>query len=423
MASNEECNSEFDFVEKPSEDYLCPVTFELLLDPVQTNFCCGNHLSRAVAEILQAEGKPCPLCKKKPLRTTDDKFFRRKVRQLKVRCSNKSAGCEWVGELGELDNHLKPGSVEGQCDFVDVQCPLECGGRIKRCNLAKHKSNECNKRPFTCQYCDYKATHEKVVNDHWPKCQRYPKVCPNECYTVEIESRFLQRHLQEECPLEKILCEFFFAGCQAKVERKSMKEHLDKSKDDHLKLTASECKNLRAELADLKLAFTKIAPKPVFNQPSDIIMTDFERKKKDDESWFSPGFYTHIGGYKMCLNIDVNGCGLGEGTHNIIGVTVYMMKGEFDSHLKWPFKGEITVELVNQNEEGKKYKRKPLEHSDRDERDETLQRVTEGDRAETGWGLAQFISQSDLYKPEEGKEYLVNDTLIFRVTNVEVTSV
>ena len=419
MASS---NSEFDFVEKPSEDYLCPVTFELLLDPVQTNSCCGNHLSRAVAEKLRAEGKPCPLCKEKPLRTTDDKFFRRKVRQLKVRCSNKSAGCEWVGELGELDNHLKPGSVEGQCDFVDVQCPLECGGRIKRCNLAKHKSNECNKRPFSCQYCDYKATHEKVVNDHWPKCQRYPKVCPNECSTVEIERRFLQRHLQEECPLEKIQCEFSFAGCQAKVERKSMKEHLDKGKDDHLKMTASECKNLRAELADLKLAFTKITPKPVFNQPPpDIVMTDFERKQKQNKTWFSPGFYTHIGGYKMCLNIDANGWGVGKGTH--VGVGVHMMKGEFDSHLKWPFKGEMTVELVNQNEGGKKYETKTLEHSDPDERDKVFQRVTEGDRAEMGWGYDKFIPHSDLYNPEEGKEYLVNDTLIFRVTNVEVTSV
>ena len=29
------------------------------------------------------------------------------------------------------------------------------------------------------------------------------------------------------------------------------------------------------------------------------------------------------------------------GTH--VGVSVYMMKGKFDYHLKWPFKGEITV--------------------------------------------------------------------------------
>ena len=120
MASNANFKSEYEFVEKPSEEYFCPVTFELLIDPVQTNFCCGNHLSRAVAEQLQAEGKPCPLCEKTPLKTTDDRFFKRKVRQLKVRCHNKSAGCGWVGELGELESHLNLGSLEVQCDFVEV---------------------------------------------------------------------------------------------------------------------------------------------------------------------------------------------------------------------------------------------------------------------------------------------------------------
>ena len=381
MASNEEFN-EYEFVEKLSEDYLCPVTFELLLDPVQTNFCCGNHLSRAAAEQLQAGGKPCPICKKASLKTTDDLYFKRKVKQLKVRCSNKSAGCEWVGELGQIDNHLKLGSVEGQCHFVDVQCPLGCGQNLKRRNLNMH---ECPKRPFTCQYCEYKSTHEKVVNDHWPKCQRHPTVCPNNCSTDEIERRFLQHHLQEECPLEKIPCEFSFAGCPVKVERKSMKEHLDKSKDEHLKMTASECKNLGTQLANLMLAFTKISPKPLFIPPPDIVMANFESKQKGDERWYNPPFYTHVGGYKMCLRIDANGWGDGKGTHVSVGVN--MMKGEFDSHLKWPFKGEITVELVNQKEGGKKCKEKPVEHSDPDKYnnyDKLFQRVTEGERAKLG---------------------------------------
>ena len=119
----------------------------------------------------------------------------------------------------------------------------------------------------------------------------------------------------------------------------------------------------------------------------------------------------------MCLGIDANGWGTGKGTH--VSVTVYMMKGEFDSHLKWPFKGEITVELVNQKEGGKNYERKPVEHTDSDERDKDFQRVTEGERAETGWCNPKFISHADLYS----KEYLLNDTLIFRVTKVEATSV
>ena len=392
MASNADINGEYDFVEKPSEEFFCPVMYEVLLDPVQANSCCGNHLSRSVADRLQAEGKPCPMCKATPLKTVEDMFFKRKVRQLKVRCSNKSAGCEWVGELGELDNHLKPGSVEGPCGFVDVECPLQCGQRVKRRDINEHKSNECAKRPFSCEYCDYESTHEKVVNDHQPKCQRYPEVCPNKCSTEKIERRFLQHHLKEKCPLEMIPCKFAFAGCKTKVQRQSMKEHLKYSKDDHLELMALECTNLKAELVNLELIVAKIASKPLFSQPPDFIVDDFERLKNNDEEWYSPSFYTHIGGYKMCLKITANGQAGGKRTH--VSLYVYMMKGEFDSHLKWPFKGEITVELVNQKEGGEKCERKPVEHTD--ECDDNFQKVTEGDRGK-GWGYPQFISHSDLY--------------------------
>ena len=65
-------HSEYDFVEKPGKEYFCPVTLELLKDPRQTNLCCGNHLSRAIAERLEAEGKPCPIYKKRPLKTTGE---------------------------------------------------------------------------------------------------------------------------------------------------------------------------------------------------------------------------------------------------------------------------------------------------------------------------------------------------------------
>ena len=42
--------TEYEFVKTPSEEYFCPITFELLKDPRQTNSCCGHHLSREAAE-------------------------------------------------------------------------------------------------------------------------------------------------------------------------------------------------------------------------------------------------------------------------------------------------------------------------------------------------------------------------------------
>ena len=37
-----------------------------------------------------------------------------------------------------------------------------------------------------------------------------------------------------------------------------------------------------------------------------------------------------------------------------------------------------------------------------------------------GWGSDKFISHSDLYRPEEGKEYLKNDTFKFKLSITEL---
>ena len=50
---------EYDFVEQPPEEFFCPVSFAVLLEPYQTQ-CCGNHLSQEAYQRLQ--GQPCPVC-------------------------------------------------------------------------------------------------------------------------------------------------------------------------------------------------------------------------------------------------------------------------------------------------------------------------------------------------------------------------
>ena len=97
---------EFDFVERPSKEFFCPVTFELLLEPHQTG-CCGNHLSERAVVRLKQENKPCPICKEPDLATMVDKYFRRKVCEVKVCCPHTPNGCEWVGEVGDLNRHTE----------------------------------------------------------------------------------------------------------------------------------------------------------------------------------------------------------------------------------------------------------------------------------------------------------------------------
>ena len=97
-----------------------------------------------------------------------------------------------------------------------------------------------------------------------------------------------------------------------------------------------------------------------------------------DTSWRGPPFHTHVGGYKLCLEFDANGFGSGKGSH--VSVFIFMMKGEFDDRLKWPFRGEITIQLVNQKEGGEHIGKKVKSSN---YRSTMLQRVTEAQR---GWG-------------------------------------
>ena len=96
--------ADFDFVNRPAQDFFCPVTFELLLNPQQTQ-CCGHHISETAAKVLKQENKPCPICKAAEIDTVLDKYHQRRVRQVQVRCPHAASGCEWVGEVGELNNH------------------------------------------------------------------------------------------------------------------------------------------------------------------------------------------------------------------------------------------------------------------------------------------------------------------------------
>ena len=484
MASPLSSAEEFDFVEEPSRDFFCPVTLDLLREPHQT-LCCGNHISPEAVATLQKSGKPCPLCKKDDLKTVPDKFFKRKVNELKVRCPHKStgsspierpmaihflfrsvliggipqapaayevdaAGCLWVGELGDRERHLSIGSAEGRCKFVEVACTYSCGLILQRRNLAVHKARQCPNRPFKCQYCGHDATHSEITTLHYSQCEKFPIECPNKCGKKAIERRNVPSHRQR-CPLDVIACEFRHAGCTAKLPRTKMADHKRQSVEEHLTMagktieqqaivlqqqatmlqkhtktiaslqqqaetTATLVKQLVAHLKPESIAES---PSVVFIPPPAIIMTNFSQHMCAGDIWFSPPFYSHIGGYKMCLRVDANGWGDGEGTH--VSVFVTLLRGEHDDDLLWPFRGYITLQLCNCRED--------TGHLDSTLSfddclgDDVSGRVTEGEQAASGFGQPHFTPHTALcYNASKNTEFLVNDTLKFRVTALKLTN-
>ena len=222
-------HEELDFVEPPSEEFLCPVTAEFLLNPHQT-ICCGHHLSEKGVNRLERDGKPCPMCKEGKLVTMPDKFFKRMTSAVLVRCPHKASGCEWVGKVGGLKQHIEA----------------------------------CPKRAWKCQHCDFESTFEVVIQ-HEDECTKYPVPCPNKC-EVRLVSQAspssetqicmiprcdIEKH-RAECPLEVVACEFAEIGCKVKTTRQDLKRHMEENQQEHL---------FSATLLNLRLTKETIAEK------------------------------------------------------------------------------------------------------------------------------------------------------------------
>ncbi len=66
---------------------------------------------------------------------------------------------------------------------------------------------------------------------------------------------------------------------------------------------------------------------------------------KKDKSVHSPCFFTHEGGYKLQLELDVDGYGVGKGTH--MSLFFKICKGPHDDDLTWPCNQGIILEALD----------------------------------------------------------------------------
>ena len=253
---------------------------------------------------------------------------------------------------------------------------------------------------ISCENCGYYNTFTIVTEKHYPICPRSPIDCPNQHCPVEgLRRHQLEQHLNE-CSHQLVDCPN--TGCSVRLPRGEMKLH---TLQQH---------NLVLEETNQAVAITPatVSPQYLYNQaPMEFIISDFSEKKEANEVWNSSPFYTHNRGYKFRVKVYPNGAGRGSGTH--LSVYAQLMRGEYDNKLKWPFKGDIRVELLNWRADKNHhsytcyFNRFSSENSSRVFDQETG----------IGFGDPQFISHTDLV-PTTNTEYLRDDYLKLRVSAI-----
>lgn len=151
--------------------------------------------------------------------------------------------------------------------------------------------------------------------------------------------------------------------------------------------------------------------------PFYFTLDNYSHYKKNSLKWFSPAFYSHPNGYKMCIGVDAAGSSVGEGTH--VSVLVYFLRGEFDNELKWPFRGTVNIWLLNERLDSNHFT-KSIEFDD----DVTLVdsgRVEGHFERSAGYGAPLFLEHSQLgHDQTKDCEFLKFNRLRFLVQSIKL---
>lgn len=290
MAGRPVCGFECEFVEPPPKFFCaeCPICLHVLREPCQVSCCGKSFCYECIDKVRESDDPMCPCCKDLDFDDFMDKRLQQTLYEFKVYCTHKSKGCEWTGELRDLDGHLNlvPSagkSLEG-CPFALINCPLAYAG------------------------CKVRLTRQEI-----------------------------KEHLEKETILHTLMQSTLLTGLQD--ENSSLKANLERTKD--------ELKELKTEQQCISLSSLEFILEKFNSYPGTLM------------EWFSPPFQTHPCGYKMCLSAwaynayhdsddegeNATRCG------SFLSVGVVMMLGEHDDKLKWPFRGDITVQLLDQEKD------------------------------------------------------------------------
>ncbi|XP_019862374.1 PREDICTED: TNF receptor-associated factor 2-like isoform X2 [Amphimedon queenslandica] len=359
----------------PPSNYICLICTLVSRDPHQVS-CCYNIYCKSCLDKHRKKNSRngtfrCPACRELlDLRSYfKDGRMEREIKALKVQCTIEE--CDWKGTIGDIEAHVMA------CPYRMVDCSLGCGEKIC-CREMETHLRDCPKRIVSCQYCKDGGPHDIITSSaHLDECRSYPIKCSNEGCEF-IEERFWFKYHQKRCPKAIVYCEYSNLGCDELIKREEQEKHNEEFSKEHLQMAIKQVDSLQT--------------KCTCSSSSKVFKTS---------------------GYKMMLCVYANGYGRGKGTH--MSCYTVLVPGEYDDVLGWPFEGEVTVELLNQNED-RNHKKLIIKYDDSTPKD-CKERVTK--TMSERWGKDRFIAHS---APEfKGIEYGFLGPRYFRVS-ARVTS-
>ena len=306
------------------------------------------------------------------------------------------------------------------CGYHPVQCPNECGELILRQNVDDHVESDCPQAIVVCDFhsvgCE-KKVHRKRVEAH-ARGSLHPHL------SLLLDSHRKQQNENKSLREEVTMLKKKLLDNSAQRENEALKHEVASLKRDYesLQMEISMLKNtLEQKIESLK---QKVDDQNLLLQqthsridliPVDLIMENYKQYLINNVIWYSPPFYSQPRGYKLCLGVEKDAYLVYDRRQTVIhtlSVQVFLMRGEFDAQLEWPFEGKISVMLLSHQ--------RLLNHHTKVIQFYSVtstgygQRVNESERADYGHGFRDYIKLSDL-----DPIFVKNNCLYFRILKIE----
>ena len=197
----------------------------------------------------------------------------REIRALSVKCDKLGRGCDWLGTVGGLEDHLT------KCGSSPVPCPNKCKVdhlQLLRKSLKDHLETKCPNRAYSCEHCGLRGKYASIVGEHDGECEKKLIPCTNKC-GLTMERGDMKKHIQTVCTFTEVPCKYHGIGCKVRKMRMWMDQHEEDDKA-HLHMSLEMISKLDSKLT---LSLEKIA------KLDSILSSQMEKTAELDSSFSS----------------------------------------------------------------------------------------------------------------------------------------
>ena len=194
--------------------------------------------------------------------------------------------------------------------------------------------------------------------------------------------------------------------------QRNLPRHLENDVKKHLELVSRLAVDQQNEIDELREIVKHCKPfsdSKLYWKIDEFWVKFEDAKRKTAVELHSLPFYTSPYGYKFKLVVFPYGNGSGEGTH--LSLYIRLLPGEYDTLLKWPFEGEITLSLLDQSSDPSRGRRDISQSFSPEQNWNSFQRPSKNGTT-LGFGYPQFVSHRGL----QSTNYVRDSCLFIKAT-------